>query len=188
MKNFLNSDGSHVDTQRTLYYQSGDFSTYNIRILRIYLRLNGNPQPANPPLTYRTFEPLLLQSSTFGGSVYEGMAQTIYRAQCWLNAAGSDQDPLRIYRWRLELFTITMCSLAGVTPVAVETACMVQAHNQPLPVSERTLSRESGSMSTSFLLCPRFYFRQHYNEPHPSQLPPPPPVAASQSQECCTIL
>ena len=88
MKDFLNSDGSHVDTQRTLYYQSGDFSTYNIRILRIYLRLNGNPQPANPPLTYRTFEPHLI-ASKYREGVFETMSQTMNRAAYWLNAAGN---------------------------------------------------------------------------------------------------
>ena len=73
-----------------------------------------------------------------------------------------------------------------VTPVAVETACIVQSYKYTTTgMSERTGSRQSGNISTPFLLCPRFFFRLEFAEPDPSLLPPPPPPV---KQPKCTML
>ena len=55
-------------------------------------------------------------------------------------------------------------------------------------MSERTLSRQSARLRTHFLLCPRFYFKQAYNEPDPSLLPPPPPPVPTPRAPTCSLI
>ena len=86
---FYLSDGSALDTQRTIFMESGRFPTYFVRILRFYYRqTGGRPAASNKLLTYRTFEPHLVAANGWGEGIHEGLQQTLARAQAWLNVTG----------------------------------------------------------------------------------------------------
>ena len=86
----LPAGGQALDTQRTLFLESGRYPTVFVRIMRFYFRVSGaNPGPSNKLLTYRTFEPYMIGATGWGEGIYEGLQQTLGRAQAWLNVTGA---------------------------------------------------------------------------------------------------
>ena len=81
-----------LDTQRSLFRESGDFRTYYVRMVRVCYTTSELQAASslNPTvLTYRSFLPAqLTKGGAFSSPKYETMSETMKRASAWLNATG----------------------------------------------------------------------------------------------------
>lgn len=148
-----------IMTDCTDEIQSSFLARDYVKILRVFYT-TGSPIQSQPVVN---FSSRLFVPARIGRRTFEGMAQTMYRIEAWLRAAG-----LPIYN--------------------VETVQYLLVEHKPFGVEfDKCAWSENPNLGNIFVTAIRVYFPCTYMEPDPRLLPPQPYYDPAAGGDCCTL-